>query len=57
MLNDTTTPKVANFLERFEQLHELVHQLPVMFLARTGDLPSVWDLTNNVCDRHHIAHS
>ena len=57
MLNDNTTPKVASFMERFEQLNQLVRELPILFVPKTGACPSVWDITNNVCDRHHIVHS
>jgi len=57
MLNDKTTPKVVSFLERFEQLNQFVRELPILFVPKTESLTSVWDITNSVCDRHHIVHS
>lgn len=54
MLKDSPTPKVSSFKERFEQLNGLVRELPALFAARNGNSPSVWDITNTVCDRHHI---
>ena len=56
MFNDSTTPKVAGFVERFQQLSQLMRELPICFVPRAGDSPSVWDITNTVCDRHHIEH-
>ncbi len=56
MFNDSTTPKVTSFVERFQQLSQLMCELPVPFAPRSADLPSVWDITNKVCDRHHIEH-
>lgn len=54
MLTDNTTPKVTSFMERFEQLNGLVRDLPILFVPKNGNAPSVWDITNNVCDRHQI---
>lgn len=56
MFKDSITPKVASFVERFEQLNQLMRELPILFVPRSGDSPSVWDITNKVCDRHDIVH-
>jgi hypothetical protein len=54
MFNDSTTPKIAGLAERFQQLNQLMWELPIPFVGRSIDSTSVWDITNRVCDRHHI---
>jgi hypothetical protein len=57
MFNNSTPPKVVSFVDRFQQLSQLMYELPVPFVPKNGDSQSVWDITNTVCDRHHIEHS
>ena len=56
MYKDSITPKIAGFAERFQQLNQLLLELPLPFVPRGGDSPSVWEITNKICDRHHIVH-
>ncbi len=55
MFNDSPSPTISSLLERFEQLNGAVLDLPIPFAA-SGDSESIWEITNNVCDRHDILH-
>jgi len=56
MFNDSPSPKVVCFAERFQQLSQLMSEVAIPIAFRSGDLPTVWDITNRVCDHHHIEH-
>ncbi len=56
MFNNSITPKIANFVARFKPSNQPLRELPLPFAPRNSDSPSVWDITNKICDRHHILH-
>jgi hypothetical protein len=56
MFNDSPSPKVVCFAERFQLLSQLMSEVAILIAFRTGDSLTVWDITNRVCDHHHIEH-
>jgi hypothetical protein len=54
MFNDSPSPKVVCFAERL--LSQLMSEVAITAAFRNGDSPTVWDITNRICDHHHIEH-